>query len=147
MEEKFHQTESEFDTDSNIRSADCDSNSKPMLDQLRHMMQEKNQELEQRSLRIDEMSKEISLLNNSLESLKDSKKVTTFRINTGMKLEEILFQLHSQSDTKLLQELQNVSRANSEELDATKRENAELRKQINTLKNQLDPQVSSVVYD
>ncbi|XP_039433688.1 putative uncharacterized protein MYH16 isoform X3 [Culex pipiens pallens] len=122
LEEKFHQTESEFDTDSNIRSADCDSNSKPMLDQLRHMMQEKNQELEQRSLRIDEMSKEIDLLNNSLESLKDSNK------------------LHSQSDTKLLQELQNVSRANSEELDATKRENAELRKQINTLKNQLDSQ-------
>ncbi|EDS35515.1 conserved hypothetical protein [Culex quinquefasciatus] len=118
LEEKFHQTESEFDTDSNIRSADCDSNSKPMLDQLRHMMQGKNQELEQRSLRIDEMSKEIDLLNNSLESLKDSNK----------------------SDTKLLQELQNVSRANSEELDATKRENAELRKQINTLKNQLDSQ-------
>lgn len=44
----------------------------------------------------------------------------------------------------MLQELQNVSRANSEELDATKRENAELRKQINTLKNQLDSQVSSL---
>lgn len=91
MEEKFHQTESEFDTDSNIRSADCDSNSKPMLDQLRHMMQEKNQELEQRSLRIDEMSKEIDLLNNSLESLKDSNKVKKVRFNVGTKLQATLF--------------------------------------------------------
>uniref|UniRef100_A0A1Q3FNZ2 Putative myosin class ii heavy chain n=1 Tax=Culex tarsalis TaxID=7177 RepID=A0A1Q3FNZ2_CULTA len=122
LEEKFHQTESDFDTDSNIRSADCDSSSKPMLNQLRQMMQEKNQELEQRSLRIDEMSKEIDLLNNSLESLKDSK------MN------------NSQLDSKMLQELQNISRSNSEELDATRRENAELRKQINTLKKQPDSQ-------
>lgn len=91
LEERFHQTESEFDTDSNIRSADCDSNSKPMLDQLRHMMQEKNQELEQRSLRIDEMSKEIDLLNNSLESLKDSNKVKKVRFNVGTKLQATLF--------------------------------------------------------
>lgn len=123
LEDKFQQTESEFDSASNVRSADCESNNKPMLDQLRQMVQDKNSELEQRSLRISEMGKEISQLNSALESLQDSSKFPS-----------------DSSDNKLLHELQNVSRTNSEELETTKRENAELRKQINTLKNQLDSQ-------
>lgn len=123
LEDKFQQTESEFDAESNIRSTDCESSNKPMLEQLRQMIQDKNSELEQRSLRISEMGKEISQLNSTLESLKEPSK---FPSDT--------------SDNKLLHELQNASRTNSEGLEATKRENAELRKQINTLKNQLDSQ-------
>lgn len=124
LEDKFQQTESEFDAESNIRSTDCESSNKPMLEQLRQMIQDKNSELEQRSLRISEMGKEINQLNSTLESLKEPSK---FPSDT--------------SDNKLLHELQNASRTNSEGLEATKRENAELRKQINTLKNQLDSQV------
>lgn len=123
LEDKFQQTESEFDAASNVRSTDCETNNKPMLEQLRQMIQDKNSELEQRSLRISEMGKEISQLNSTLESLQDSSKFPS-----------------DSSDKKLLHELQNVSRTNSEELETTKRENAELRKQINTLKNQLDSQ-------
>ncbi|XP_065072640.1 cingulin-like isoform X3 [Ochlerotatus camptorhynchus] len=125
------------DTESDFRPEDCDTINEPLMNQLRQLINRKNQELQQQSAQIHELCTELTSLKSKIE---ENDLSSQFDSDLSQSLAEFKIEDSDASNRKLLQQLQNLSRFKSEQLEAVNRENEELRKDVKSLQAKVSKQ-------
>ncbi|XP_053695386.1 centromere-associated protein E-like [Sabethes cyaneus] len=116
---------------------DCGASNKEHLQHLRQLISHKNEELEQQSFQIERLNKLIEELKNKFDDTETQLELELTRSFADIKLED-----SAGPNRKVLQQLQNLARAKSDQLEAAIRDNEALRSQVAALNGQLNAQLS-----
>ncbi|XP_001652593.3 ELKS/Rab6-interacting/CAST family member 1 isoform X3 [Aedes aegypti] len=111
------------ETDPDLRFEGCDIANQPLLQKLRQMIERKDQEIKSLKDKIEEMDI-----------------FSQFDSDVSKSLSEFKLEDSDASNRKLLQQLQNLSRVKSEQLDTVVEENEKLRRENGELKSKFNQQ-------
>ncbi|XP_058814928.1 interaptin-like isoform X2 [Topomyia yanbarensis] len=125
------------DLESQHFNTEYSTSNKILLHQLRQMNCEKSKELDEQSMQIEKMHKQIRALESKLEEGESSVQLDS---DMSASLADLKLDESDASNRKLLQQLQNLIRFKSGQLEASLKDNEVLREQIEYFKSQLDSQ-------
>ncbi|XP_055545663.1 uncharacterized protein LOC129730389 isoform X3 [Wyeomyia smithii] len=137
MAEQKNIDELQFATELAYSSEECDVCNRDCLQNLRQHISQKNDELEQKTLQIDCLCKQIETMKSNFENAQtisqpDSEQSRSLIEN---KIEDL-----NEPNWKMLQHMQNLVRVKSDQMEALLRENETLRAQVAALNAQLNSQ-------
>ncbi|XP_055545662.1 uncharacterized protein LOC129730389 isoform X2 [Wyeomyia smithii] len=144
MAEQKNIDELQFATELAYSSEECDVCNRDCLQNLRQHISQKNDELEQKTLQIDCLCKQIETMKSNFENAQtisqpDSEQSRSLIEN---KIEDL-----NEPNWKMLQHMQNLVRVKSDQMEALLRENETLRAQVAALNAQLNSQNTMPIFD
>ncbi|XP_029708981.2 myosin heavy chain, cardiac muscle isoform-like [Aedes albopictus] len=125
------------ESNSDPRFDGCDVTNPPLLEKLRQMIERKDQELQSQSRQIVDLCEEIKGLKTKIEEMDLFSQLDS---EMSQSLTDIKMEDTDASNRKLLQQLQNISRVKSEQLETVVEENEKLWKEIGELKSKFNQQ-------